>query len=142
MKPKLLIRIAACLILLQLLGHTYGHVIWDKRPNDPKMQEVLDTMKSYSGNFMGATKSMADYYSGYSLMIFFLYVMTIAILWLLSGANSRETGIVPKLLYLIGGTYLVLSVILYLHFFLLPACLSFLAATLLLVSTRGINKST
>lgn len=141
MKPKLLIRIAAILILLQLLGHTYGHVIWDKRPDDPKMQEVLDAMKSYSGNFMGATKSMADYYSGYSLMIFFLYIMTIGILWLSSSHLDSAGRLIRKFLFIIGATYLVMSVILYLHFFLLPACLSFLAATLLLISTRAINKS-
>jgi hypothetical protein len=136
MKQRLLLRIAAVLILLQLLGHTYGHIIWDKRPEDPRMQEVLDAMKGYKGEFMGATKSMADYYTGYSLMIFFLYIMTIAILWMLSTRINDDKGLVRKILYPIGFTYLAVGVILYLHFFLFAASLSFMAGIMILISAR------
>ena len=72
MKSKLLLRIACLLILVHLLGHSLGHLQWDK-PKDPKMKEVVDMMKGYSTEFMGATKSMANYYEGYSLIMFFVF---------------------------------------------------------------------
>ena len=76
MKAKILLRVASLLILVHLLGHSMGHLQWDK-PKDPKMKEVVDIMKGYSTQFMGATKSMANYYEGYSLLMFFVFAMTL-----------------------------------------------------------------
>lgn len=59
MKAKILLRIAALLILVHLLGHSIGHSTWDT-PEDQKMDEVVAAMKGYKADFMGATKSMAD----------------------------------------------------------------------------------
>ena len=91
MKPKVLLRIAAGLVFIHLLGHGVGHKDWDK-PEDPKMMDVVTAMKSYKGEFMGAIHSMADYYNGYSIMIFGLYGMTISLLWMFLGlfrSNQR-----------------------------------------------------
>lgn len=44
MKSKILLRIASLLILVHLLGHSLGHLQWDK-PKDPMMKEVVDMMK-------------------------------------------------------------------------------------------------
>jgi hypothetical protein len=137
MKSKILLRIACVLILVHLLGHTMGHLQWDK-PKDPKMKEVVDVMKSYSSQFMGATKSMANYFEGYSVILFFVFGMTIMILWSVSGFIETNRPIAIKILYPIAITYLAFGVVEYLYFFLFAASISFLAGVCVFL---GINSA-
>lgn len=139
MKAKILLRIAAALIVVHLLGHSIGHSEWDT-PDDPRMQEVVAVMKSYSAEFMGATKSMADYYNGYSLIIFGLYGMTILILWFASGFINEHRMIADKILAPIAVAYLAFGVIEYVSFFPFAAMMSFLAGLLTLLSITVIKK--
>ena len=139
MKAKILLRIAAALILVHLLGHGVGHSAWDK-PEDPKMQEVVSAMKGYSAEFMGATKSMADYYNGYSLIIFGLYAMTILILWFASGFINEHRTIAAKILYPVAIAYLAFGVIEYISFFPFAASMSFFAGLLTLLSITVAKK--
>ena len=139
MKAKVLLRIAAALILIHLLGHSVGHSIWDK-PEDLKMQEVVAAMKGYSAEFMGATKSMGDYYNGYSLIMFGLYAMTIFVLWFASGFINEQRTIAVKILYPIAITYLAFGVIEYISFFPFAASMSFLAGLLTLLAITVAKK--
>lgn len=125
MSAKPGIRISAILILIHLLGHTGGHIGWDD-PTVP-LGDVVKTMKSHSAEFMGATKSMADYFQGYSLIMFGLFGMTIALLWILSVAVESNTKLVKQLLFPIGITYLLFGAIEYMYFFPFAAIISFLA---------------
>jgi hypothetical protein len=126
MTSKLLIRIAAFCILIHLLGHTFGHTIWDK-PEDPRMMDVVTSMKGYKAEFMGASKSMADYYHGYSLMIIGLFAITTWILWQASANINEHRQAVTRMLLPIGLGYLCFGVIEYLYFFPFAASMSFLA---------------
>lgn len=139
MNSKVLLRIAAGLILIHLLGHSVGHAGWDA-PEDPKMQEVVTVMKSYKGEFMGATQSMADYYNGYSLMLFVLYGMTIFLLWFLSGFVREQPVIAGSLLYTIGTSYLLFGVIEFVYFFPFAGSISFLAGVLTLIAVAVARK--
>lgn len=80
MNTKNSIRVSIGLIAIHLFGHTMGHLGWDK-PEDAKMQEVVSVMKSHSADFMGATRSMGDYYNGYSLILFVVFGLSIWLLW-------------------------------------------------------------
>ena len=137
MKSKILLRIASLLILVHLLGHSLGHLSWDK-PKDPKMKEVVDIMKGYSTQFMGATKSMANYYEGYSLIMFFVFAMTILILWSVSSFVDTHKDVAVKILYPIAITYLAFGVIEYFYFFIFAASISFLAGVFVFL---GINSA-
>jgi hypothetical protein len=139
MSSKLVIRIAAFFVLVHLLGHSIGHLGWDK-PEDPKMAEVVAAMKGYSVNFMGATKSMADYYNGYSVVMFGLYGMTILILWIASGLMAGSREIAVKILYPVGITYLFFGVVEYLYFFPFAASMSFLAGVFVLLAITVVKK--
>ena len=133
MKAKVFLRIAAGLILIHLLGHGVGHKDWDK-PTDPKMMDVVTTMKSYQGEFMGAVRSMADYYNGYSIIIFGLYGLSIYLLWLASGFVQEHPTIAIKILYPIGVAYLFFGVVEFIYFFPFAASMSFLAGVLTILS--------
>ena len=133
MKAKVFLRVAAGLILIHLLGHGVGHKDWDK-PTNPKMMDVVTAMKSYQGEFMGATHSMADYYNGYSIIIFGLYGMSISLLWLASGFVREHPTIAIKILYPIGIAYLFFGVVEFIYFFPFAASMSFLAGVLTILS--------
>jgi hypothetical protein len=137
MKAKIFLRIACVLILIHLLGHSLGHLQWDK-PKDPKMKEVVDMMKSHRSEFMGASKSIANYYEGYSIILFFVFGMTIMILWSVSTFIESNKAIAVKILYPIAITYLAFGVVEYLYFFLFAASISFLAGVCVFL---GINSS-
>jgi hypothetical protein len=61
MKPKMLLRIAAIVMVLHLAGHLFGHLTW-KTPPTPEQQEVVKEMTTHKFPFMGAVHSMGDYY--------------------------------------------------------------------------------
>jgi hypothetical protein len=126
MKSKLLLRSAAFFILMHFSGHLMGHLGWDK-PKDPKMQEVVNTMKGYESQFMGATKSMADYFTGYSTMLFFVFGTNILVLWFASGFIETNRSIAAKVLYPFALCNLSFAVIEYIYFFPFAAAISFLA---------------
>jgi hypothetical protein len=133
MKIKILIRISAVLICVHLLGHCVGHLSWDK-PDDSRMVEVISSMKGYSAEFMGATKSMADYYHGYSLMMFGLFAMSIVLLWILSNHATTNQKLVKQLLYPIGIIYVCFGIIEVIYFFPFAAIVSLLAGIFVLLA--------
>ncbi len=138
MTTKVLLRIAAVLLVIHTLGHLMGHLGWDK-PEDKKMQAVVDAMHSYSAAFMGAHKSMADYYNGYSLMMFGLFGMTISLLWILSIDAEKQMNIVRRLLYPVAIAYLFFGAIEFGYFFPFAGAISSLVG--LLVLTAAIRLS-
>jgi hypothetical protein len=129
MKAKILLRIAAFCILVHLLGHGVGHMTW-KTPKDSKMQEVVSQMLNHKAEFMGATRSMGDYYDGYSLILFGVYGMSIVLLWMISTIERAQVSIAQKLLLPIAITYIFFGVIEYLYFFTFAASMSMLAGLL------------
>jgi hypothetical protein len=133
MKAKVLLKIAAGLILIHLCGHAVGHKDWD-RPTDPKMMDVVTVMKSHQSEFMGAVHSMADYYKGYSILIFGLYGMSISLLWFTSGFVQEHPAIANKILYPIGIAYLFFGIVEFMYFFPFAAIISFLAGVLTIMS--------
>lgn len=133
MSSKLLLRIAALLIVVHMLGHVMGHLTWDK-PEDPKMGEVVTAMKGYSTEFMGAQKSMADYYQGYSLMIFGIFGMAVALLWIASGIVTSDRAIARKMILPVGIAFLFFGVAEFIYFFPFAAGTSFLVGLLVVVA--------
>jgi len=133
MTSKIFLRIAALMILVHLLGHAVGHFTWDK-PEDQQMQGVVDTMLGYRANFMGATRSMGDYFNGYSLMMFFIYGMTISLLWSVSQFAESERSVTSRILYPIGIAYVAFGVIEFYYFFPFAAIMSLGAGILILLA--------
>lgn len=133
MKAKLIVRIAAACIFVHLLGHGVGHATW-KSPEDLHLQEVVKAMIQHKAPFMGAERSMADYYDGFSLILFGVYAMSIAILWSVSGFVNTHGNIASKILWPLGLVYTGFGIIEFLYFFPFAAAMSFLAGVLILVA--------
>lgn len=133
MRARVWLRIACFFILVHLLGHAVGHASWDK-PEDAGMQKVVDAMVGYKSEFMGATRSMGDYYNGYSLILFFVYAMSISILWVASRAQPEALPLVKKILYPMAFAWLAFGVIEFMYFFPFAATMSLGAGLLILAA--------
>lgn len=140
MSTKILIRLAAALILLHMVGHFFGHLGWDK-PEDSKMQDVINTMKSYSADFMGATRSMADYFQGYSFILFGLFGMSMAVLWVISNHINANATLSKNILLMLGISYIYFGIVEYIYFFTFAATISFSAGLLMVYSSIRLNNN-
>lgn len=132
-KVKILLRVSSALIFIHLFGHLMGHLSW-KTPQDPKMQETVKAMVENKADFMGAFRSLADYYQGYSLILFFVYGLSIWVLWVLSNHTNNESRLVKNLLITFGITYIAFGVIEFCQFFPFAAIVSTLAGVSILGS--------
>jgi hypothetical protein len=139
MKAKLLIRIAAVLILIHMLGHGFGHFTWQNTDN-PVKQEVIKQMFSHEFHFMGTMRSMGDYYRGYSLLLLPVYAMSIVLLWLIANASDTQRRLCRQLLYPIAGAYLFFGAIELTYFFPFAAAMSLGAGLLCVGAILLLNK--
>src|SRR5580765_7006959 len=100
MKPKLLLRIVAIVMLLHDAGHTFGHLTWKQSPDAAK-QEVIKQMTDNKFPFMGAVRSMGEYYDGYGYASTLALFLLASILWIASGVTEQNKGIVKKILVVV-----------------------------------------
>src|SRR5688500_6097078 len=123
MNARILLRIAAITILIKLLGHSAGHSGWNN-PEDPRINEEMSVLKGYTGEFMGATYNMAEYYTGYSLMLVCVYLLIAYILWLLSGFVSEQVSLTNRIVYPIALIFFIFGILEFLYFFPFAASMS------------------
>src|SRR5258706_5222640 len=97
MKTKLLLRFASGLIIFHLIGHTFGHSIW-KHDTNTERQAVIDQMTGHQFPFMGAIRSMADYYDGYGWASSIALIFFALVLWLVSNTAKESAGLAFNIL--------------------------------------------
>jgi hypothetical protein len=132
MKSKVLLRIASIVMFLHDVGHTYGHLTW-KQASDPIKQEVIKQMTENRFPFMGAIRSLGEYYEGYG------YASTIAILfisillWIFSSSLSLDKNLSKKILIIISAFLLAWGIVELLYFFPFAAAFSLTAMALTVI---------
>lgn len=124
MKAKILLRVAAILMLLHTLGHTMGALNWKKAPNDT-IRDVISGMQKNHFVFMGRSASLADFYQGYGLSMIGILLLVGITLWLLSGDPNNPLS--RKLQPLFALFLLCLGIIEYIYFFPFAAAFTLLA---------------
>jgi len=129
MKPKLLLRTASIIMLLHDAGHTFGHLSW-KQTTDPAKQEVINQMSDKKFPFMGAERSMGEYYEGYGWAAALALLLIAAILWITAGHVTQNTIFAKKILVVISIILLAWGIDELLFFFPFAAAFSLLAALL------------
>ena len=140
-KSKILLYLSSLLMLVHLAGHFIGHRTW-KTPKDAGMQNVVNAMLGNKANYMGAQRSFADFYHGYSLLLFVIYILSIWILIVLIGSiRRRDIKLIKNILLPIGIAYIFFGIIEFLQFFPFAAGLSALAGLLILLSIFFLKKS-
>src|SRR5258708_9501409 len=106
MKPKLLLRIAAILILVHDIGHTMGFGGW-KKATDPVEQQVIQQMTGHQFPFMGATHSLGDYYEGFGYGCSIALILIAVLLWLVSAELSSNTRLAKKVIITVSFALLI-----------------------------------
>ena len=138
MSSKILLRIAAVVMLLHSLGHTFGVITWQD-PNGEIPIEVVQKMQEVQFSFMGKDGStMAEFYSGFGYCGTILMIFIAALLWLFSAWKDKS---VTKVLWVTGLTTVMLSVVEIIYFFPMAVAFCLLTAALIFISIFLINKS-
>src|ERR1700745_3219202 len=88
MKPKLLLRIAAVLMFIHCVLHTIGFSGWK---TDPTRQEVIKAMTGQKLPFMGANRSMGEFYDGFGYASTISLLLIAVLLWIVSGELASRS---------------------------------------------------
>lgn len=127
MTPKSLLRLGAIIMILHLVGHTFGHLGW-RKSTEPMREEVVRHMTEYKFPFMGVIHSLGDYYEGYGwtggVALFFFA----AIMWSLSAASVSESCIVRRQTMILAPCLLVWGILEWVYFFPFAAAFTLAAA--------------
>jgi hypothetical protein len=122
MNATLLYRIAAVLLLLFAIGHTFGFL--GLKPPSPEGLAVRDAMNNVLIQLKGTTFTYGNFYKGFGLTVTAYLLFAAFLAWHLGGVASSQ----PQSIGMLGWAFvavqvacLVLSVI---YFFLLPALFS------------------
>lgn len=139
MKPKILLRIAAILILVHALLHTSGFSQWKNDP-DPAKHEVIKQMTGQKFPFMGTSRNMGNYYDGFgyatSIALFLIAIM----LWLVSGELSANPSLAKKVIAVLSVALLLWAIDEMIYFFPFAVGLSLVASICGFGALIGVGK--
>ena len=137
-RPKLLIRIAAGLILFFAFGHSMGHFTrYDV--TDPKEKEVLQMMSNNKFDLFGQMTSYDKMYTGMSMNLIFTLLAFTIILWHISGICTDNKKLATKLLLPVTFCVFGFSITSFLFFFPVPAITCLIAGLILTFALIKLN---
>lgn len=139
MKPKILLRLATAFIVVHLLGHAVGHLSWKDANGNTEHEEVIRQMTEHKFDFMGATRSMGDYYEGYSALILIKYLVFILLLWSISGFAEQYPNLARKLIAPLSMGLIAFGILEFVYFFPFAASMSMLAGLAAFFSMFGLK---
>jgi hypothetical protein len=141
MKPKILLRIASIVMILHDVGHMIGSLTW-KQAVEPEKQQVIDQMTGHKFPFMGAMRSMGDYYDGYGFASALAILLIAIVLWIVSSSLTQDPRLAKKLLITISATLLAWGINELIFFFPFAAAFSLLAMALTFIAILQLNAGT
>ena len=132
---------AMVFILVHLLGHTIGHFTWKDSQGNPQREEVVRQMTEHKFDFMGANRSLGDYYEGYSALLLIKYLVFLLLLWAIAGFAEQQPQTARKLLAPISLGLIAFGVLEFVYFFPFAASMSGLAGLAAFFSMFGLKRS-
>lgn len=127
MKKVVLLRVAVGLLIFHLIGHSFGNATWDET-DDTAKKIVIQEMVGKKFPFMGAERSMGEYYYGYGLITSVFLVYTSLLLFILSFYISKDKSLSLNLIWLSAVSTLSMSLIELIYFFPLATVTTLLSA--------------
>lgn len=140
MKPKILLRIAAILIFIHSVLHTFGFGTWKQAP-DPVYKTIVDGMTTHTFPFMGAVRSLGNFYEGFGYASSIALFLIAVVLWLVSGETGRSANLAKKIIYAVGIALVAWGIDELIYFFPFAASITLIAAALTLLSGFVMNKN-
>ncbi len=139
MKPKLLLRIAAILILIHAALHTMGFSGWKNDP-DPAKRQVIQGMTGQKFPFMGTSRNMGEYYDGFGYASSIALLLIAFLLWVTSGELLSSTTLSRKIIMVLSFGLLFWGVDELIYFFPFAATITLLACSCCFLSLLGATK--
>ena len=136
LQSKKLVKIAAGLLLFHLLGHLIGHYTWKEDKGNLQKREVIRQMTEPRFDFMGASRSMGEYYEGYSTLLSITFIVLAWVLWQTSGLLEEKHKAGKQLALFIGIGLLLFSITEFVYFFPFAAIISLLAGGFSLLALK------
>jgi hypothetical protein len=134
---KILLRIAAVVMLLHAVGHTTGVATWQS-PTGEIPIEVVKIMQDVQFSFMGKDGStMSEFYSGFGYVGTILLLLIAVLLWVL--ANWKDKSAI-KLLWILGSAVVALGVVEAIYFFPMAVAFCVITAILVFIAIFRLNK--
>lgn len=117
MKPSVLYRIAAVLLVLFAVGHTLGF-----RQIDPKwgIDSLVSSMRSIHFQTQGVIRTYWDFYVGFGLFVTVLLLFLAALTWQLGGLPAATLASMRVLLWALAICFIALTILTWRYFFLAP----------------------
>ena len=140
MNAKLLLRIAAVVMLFHGVGHTVGVATWESPDGDVYRQipQVVSAMQDTEFSFMGKDgATMAGFYSGFGYCGTIFLVFVALLLWILAGWKDKS---VTPILWITGLAIVALAVLEIIYFFPMAVAFCLISAALVFTSIILINK--
>jgi len=139
MKPKLLLRIAAVLILIHAVLHTIGFSSWKTDP-DPARHQVIQLMNGQKLPFMGTSRNMGEYYDGFGYASSIALILICLLLWFTSGELLSNTSLAKKVILILSFGLLLWGVDELIYFFPFAATISLIASVCSFSALLRLNK--
>jgi hypothetical protein len=140
MKPKILLRIAAILIFIHSVLHTFGFSTWKEAP-DAVYKATVDGMTEHKFLFMGAIRSLGEFYDGFGYASSIALFLIAIVLWFVSGETSRSANLAKKIIYAVGIALVAWGIDELIYFFPFAAAITLTAAILTLASGFAMNRN-
>lgn len=140
MKPKILLRIAAILIFIHSVLHTFGFSTWKQAP-DPVYKATVDGMTEHKFPFMGAVRSLGNFYDGFGYASSIALFLIAIILWFVSGETGRSANLAIKIIYAVGIALVAWGIDELIYFFPFAASITLTAAILTILSGYVMKKN-
>jgi len=131
LKPSLLYRIAAGLLLLFAAGHTLGF-----RKVDPtwSADSVVASMRSLHFDVQGFSRSYWDFYTGFGLFVTVFFLFAAFLAWQLGGLPAQTLAAMRGVTWAFALCFVVVTVLSWSYFFLIPVVLSVLVTICLIAA--------
>jgi hypothetical protein len=120
-KPSVLYRIAAVLLLLFAIGHTLGF-----RQIDPKwgVDSLIGSMQSIHFDAQGFRRTYWDFFVGFGLQVSVFQLFAAVLAWQLGGLSKETLRLMPVVTWSLAICFGGVTVLCWLYFFLVPIILS------------------
>ncbi|MDB5135116.1 MAG: hypothetical protein JWP37_1719 [Mucilaginibacter sp.] len=139
MKPKILLRVAAILILIHAVLHTIGFSGWKNDP-DTARHQMIQLMTGQKFPFMGTSRNMGEYYDGFGYTCSIALIVIALILWFTSGEFATNTSLAKKVILILSFGLLFWGIDELIYFFPFAALITLLASVCGFWSLFGLAK--
>jgi hypothetical protein len=139
MKPKILLRVAAILILIHAVLHTIGFGSWKNDP-DPAKHQMIQLMTGQKFPFMGVSRNMGEYYEGFGYACSIALLLIAFLLWVTASEATSNPTLSKKIILILSFGLLFWGVDELIYFFPFAAGLTLLASVCGFWSLLGLAK--